>query len=191
MTQSPDKEDSHTPFLTFMIAIDGLFAKNKKESPDNLSLGKGIAQFSLGEEIAQLMKPILTIKNLLSNKYCQPSDNLFDLPKPYIIKATDDYTIESFVWRPGQSTSIHDHKCLCVAGVIQGTEVETRYTLHDNYVKMGKTTKMNPGQISILNSEDIHSVKNDGDDIAISLHIYAADITKVETSINNIYELKP
>ena len=112
------------------------------------------------------------------------------MPKPYIIRSTDNYTIESFVWRPGQKTSIHNHKCLCVAGVMQGLEIETRYKLKGQYVVPEVITRMESGQISVLKTEDIHSVQNEGPDVAISLHVYAADIMKVETSIDNVYEME-
>ena len=34
------------------------------------------------------------------------------------------FSILGLVWRPGQTTRIHDHITWCVLGVIQGTQVE-------------------------------------------------------------------
>ena len=36
---------------------------------------------------------------------------------------------------------------------------------------------------------DIHRVRNHGDGVAISLHVYGADITRLGSSVRRVYDL--
>lgn len=103
------------------------------------------------------------------------------------------YSLVSLVWLPGQVTAIHDHRCWCVVGVAEGTESETRYQLVQTaegrrLVKCG--AMMNePGTTSRLvpPAENIHRVANAGESMAISLHVYGADIARLGTSVNEVF----
>src|SRR5215471_890847 len=49
-----------------------------------------------------------------------------DAPAGHVLHAETDgtFSILGLVWRPGQSTRIHDHITWCVVGVLAGTEHE-------------------------------------------------------------------
>jgi 3-mercaptopropionate dioxygenase len=36
---------------------------------------------------------------------------------------------------------------------------------------------------------DIHRVRNIGDDVAISMHVYGADISRLGSSVRRVYDL--
>ena len=80
----------------------------------------------------------------------------------------------ALVWKPGQATPIHDHRCWCVVGVWRGLERETTYNLHsDNgtpYLLQRHVVETRPGDVSVLvpPDEDIHRVENGGTELAIS-----------------------
>src|SRR5262249_10385385 len=50
-----------------------------------------------------------------------------DRPAGHLLHAEPDgtFSILGLIWRPGQSTRIHDHITWCVVGVLAGTEQET------------------------------------------------------------------
>ena len=79
------------------------------------------------------------------------------------------FSVCALVWRPGQLTRIHDHVTWCVFGVIQG-------------VGEGEVSGFAP-------PGDIHRVRNHGDGVAISLHVYGADITRLGSSVRRVYDL--
>jgi predicted metal-dependent enzyme (double-stranded beta helix superfamily) len=99
----------------------------------------------------------------------------------------------ALVWRPGQATPIHDHCCWCVVGVWQGVERERRYELRRGpsglTLAVRAVAYAGPGDVSVLvpPDEDIHVVENAGAGIAISLHVYGADIAERGTSINRTF----
>ena len=69
------------------------------------------------------------------------------------------FSVLGLVWRPGQTTRIHDDITWCVVEV-------------SGFAPPG----------------DIHRVRNVGDEIAISLHIYGTDITRVGSSARRFYD---
>lgn len=104
------------------------------------------------------------------------------------------FSIVALVWRPGQATPIHDHVSWCVVAVLEGTERETIYELHDHVALphvVAVQTRSNPaGTVcGFAPPGDIHAVENEGPGNAISLHVYGADIAALGTSIRRRYEL--
>jgi len=107
------------------------------------------------------------------------------------------YSIVSLVWQLGQETSIHDHRCWCVVGVLQGRETEARYELHEAggswVLAKVNESEYEPGEVCALvpPDENIHKVANSGghgDKLTISMHIYGADIAELGTSINQVFD---
>jgi predicted metal-dependent enzyme (double-stranded beta helix superfamily) len=103
------------------------------------------------------------------------------------------FSIVALVWRPGQQTSIHDHRCWGAVAVLQGSEHETLYSLtpRDTGLTLvpGRQTTYPAGDLSAFAPPgDIHQVHNSGSGVAISLHIYGADIARYGSSIRRTYE---
>ncbi|ONI91559.1 cysteine dioxygenase [Saccharothrix sp. ALI-22-I] len=95
------------------------------------------------------------------------------------------FSILGLVWRPGQTTRIHDHITWCVVGVLSGVEHEE---LYDEALNPIRTRDNPPGEVSgFAPPGDIHRIRNVGDETAISLHIYGTDITRVGSSARRFY----
>jgi predicted metal-dependent enzyme (double-stranded beta helix superfamily) len=103
-------------------------------------------------------------------------------------------SVVALVWRPGQSTAIHDHVSWCVVGVYRGVEREERFEL----VESGGARRLRPagtvfaprGHVETLvpPDGDIHAVTAAGREIAISIHVYGADIEVLGSSIHRRYD---
>ena len=107
-------------------------------------------------------------------------------------EADGSFSVCALTWRPGQQTAIHDHVTWCVFGVLQGTEYEELYALRENETCLAEvgSSASRAGEVSgFAPPGDIHRVRNYGDDIAISLHIYGADITRLGSSVRRTYDL--
>jgi len=105
------------------------------------------------------------------------------------------FSVVSLVWLPGQATPIHDHISWCVVGVHQGEEHESQYRLIPDdpaayLIETGRTVNRTASVAAYTPPGDIHRVANDGPGMAISLHIYGADIGKLGTSIRRRYDLE-
>jgi 3-mercaptopropionate dioxygenase len=102
------------------------------------------------------------------------------------------FSIAAMVWLPGQETVIHDHVAWCVTGVLQGREYEEVFALTDGARALELVARnVNPaGTVSgFAPPGDIHRVRNTGDDVAISMHVYGADISRLGNSIRREYTL--
>jgi 3-mercaptopropionate dioxygenase len=135
-----------------------------------------------------LLRPALGDPALLEQRHCEPASDRY---RPHLVHVhpAGRYSIVSLVWKPGQATPIHDHQCWCVVGVWRGLEQETTYELHDDaglVIVPRRSAVAAPGDVSVLvpPDEDIHRVENCGTSLAISIHIYGADIAALGSSIN-------
>ena len=106
-------------------------------------------------------------------------------------EADGSFSVVALVWRPGQTTPIHDHIAWCTFGVIQGTEQETRYLVRDDgWLEVAGTSVNAAGEVASLTPPgDIHQVHNGGAQTAISLHIYGTDVSRVGSSVRRVYDL--
>ncbi len=104
----------------------------------------------------------------------------------------DRFSVQSFVWGPGQSTPVHDHTVWGLVGVYQGAEKCQRYRrlTSGELVPDGDEQILAAGQIDHVSPSvgDIHTVRNAHDDrVSISIHVYGADIGKVQ---RHVFDLK-
>lgn len=127
------------------------------------------------------------------------SEQLVGDPSGYqtnLVHAEPDgsFSIVVMVWLPGQSTSVHDHVTWCVTAVLQGTEYEEVYRLAagDRGAELVTVTRnANPaGTVSgFAPPGDVHRVTNIGAEVAVSMHVYGTDITRVGSSVRRVYDL--
>ena len=108
------------------------------------------------------------------------------------------FSVVALVWLPGQITPIHDHICWCVVGVLEGLERERRYTLREDatgarWLAPLAEEAVTPGHTCALvpPDENIHQVRNAGDSLAISIHVYGEDLTAHPSSINQCFDELP
>jgi predicted metal-dependent enzyme (double-stranded beta helix superfamily) len=102
------------------------------------------------------------------------------------------FSVTAMVWRPGQVTPVHDHVTWCVFGVLQGTEYEELYAVSEDgsYLREVGRNENLAGEVSgFAPPGDIHRVRNSGSDVAISMHVYGADITRLGSSVRRTYDL--
>ena len=111
-----------------------------------------------------------------SERYCQ-----------YLLHCDplERFCVVSFVWGPGQSTPIHDHRTWGVIGMLRGRERSTSYRRDGDTGQLieGETKDLLPGDIEFVSPRlgDIHRVCNAQDtEPSISVHVYGANIGAVK-----------
>jgi predicted metal-dependent enzyme (double-stranded beta helix superfamily) len=117
----------------------------------------------------------------------------------HLVHAEPDgsFSIVVMVWLPGQQTPVHDHVAWCVSAVLRGTEYEEIFRL----VRGGQEDRGDHLELVARNANpvgtvvgfappgDIHQVTNIGDAVAVSLHVYGTDISRVGSSVRRVYDL--
>ncbi len=102
------------------------------------------------------------------------------------------FSVAAMVWLPGQETVIHDHVAWCVTAVLQGHEHEQIFALSDDgqALRLVARNANPPGTVcGFAPPGDIHRVRNTGTGVAVSMHVYGADISRLGNSIRREYHL--
>jgi predicted metal-dependent enzyme (double-stranded beta helix superfamily) len=98
------------------------------------------------------------------------------------------FSIVSFVWGPGQSTPIHDHRVWGLIGMLRGAEYSQGFKRdsHGALITDGGRVQLRPGQVEAVSPKigDIHQVSNAFEDqVSISIHVYGANIGAVRRAV--------
>lgn len=101
-------------------------------------------------------------------------------------KIFSDRDIEVYIisWLPGQKSPIHNHsKNGCILKILSGNLTESVYTDSSPLIK---TSVLNKNNIGFMRDDlGLHSISNEGNNIAISLHIYSPPNHKTKFSYLN------
>jgi 3-mercaptopropionate dioxygenase len=139
------------------------------------------------------LRPFLGNPHLLAPEQREPDPTRY---RQHILHAEEDgrFSIVALVWLPGQATPVHDHVAWCVIGIHQGQECEVQYRVlsegrEEYLLAIGESTHR-AGSVAVLQPPgDVHTVYNPGPELAISLHIYGADVRQTGSSIRCRYDL--
>lgn len=149
---------------------------------------------SIAAQTERYLAELIRHPEFLEEQYREPAPDRY---RQHVVHVHPEgkYSIVSLVWCPGQATPIHDHRCWCVVGVLEGRETATRYGLYEEsgsrVLRLTEETTHDPGEVCALVPpvEDIHKVANgSGEGLTISMHIYGDDIAKVGSSINHVFD---
>jgi predicted metal-dependent enzyme (double-stranded beta helix superfamily) len=145
-----------------------------------------------GSAVADVLHDYINTPELLSPEQLAPDPSGY---RQHILHVEHDgsFSIVALVWLPGQATPIHDHVSWCVVGVYRGDEHETSYQLRNGerepyLIVTGEHVNRNGSIASLVPPGDIHRVRNGGSGVAVSLHVYGADIRKLGCSIRRRYD---
>ena len=98
------------------------------------------------------------------------------------------FSVVSFVWGPGQSTPIHNHRTWGVIAMLRGAENGERYEASPDGGSLKKigTDTLHVGDVDAVSPiiGDIHRVENAFNDrVSISIHIYGGNIGAISRHV--------
>jgi len=143
---------------------------------------------------ASLLPDLLAHPEAIGPEHRVPSDEGY---QQHIVHVHPEgcYSLVALVWRPGQATPIHDHRCWCVVGVLEGEEHEERFHLVDQdgrrALVVTGSTRQATGSVCTLvpPEENIHRVSSAAPTgVTVSLHVYGDDISQCGSSINHVFD---
>jgi predicted metal-dependent enzyme (double-stranded beta helix superfamily) len=144
--------------------------------------------------VAEQLKPYLQRRDLLTEEQMQPDEECYCRHVLHV-EPDGSFSMVSLVWLPCQETAIHDHVSWCVVGVYRGEEGETTYRLagdptNQHLVITNQTVNPIGSTVALVPPGDIHRVKNSCDGVAVSIHVYGADVAALGSSILRRYDLE-
>lgn len=100
------------------------------------------------------------------------------------------FSVMALIWHPGQRTPVHGHRTWCAYLVLQGELREARFAwqadrdcaaLTDTVTRQAGQTLAAPAGLA-----DIHSLGNDSDALAVSIHVYGVRGDQISTHVNHL-----
>ncbi len=149
----------------------------------------GGGEIAVAKRVAKALTRHLADPSLLDAEHREPDPTAY---RQHVLHVEPDgsFSVVALVWLPGQETCIHDHVSWCVVGTYVGEEEETTYRLAGDHLVPLRLNRTPQGVASYLVPPgDIHKVCNNSHSVAISIHVYGADIGVLGTSIRRRYEL--
>jgi predicted metal-dependent enzyme (double-stranded beta helix superfamily) len=133
------------------------------------------------------LKTLVATDDWLPEEFAQPHPQYY---QQYLLYRDPQqrFSIVSFVWGPGQTTPIHDHKVWALIGMLRGAERGERFELESpgQPMKCISTDMLFQGEIESLtpSSGDIHRVSNAyANRVSISIHVYGGDIGQIKRHV--------
>ena len=130
------------------------------------------------DEGAKLLRDLVTHDDWLPEAYAAPASESY---RQYLLYCDplERFSVVSFVWMPGHRTPIHDHTVWGLVGVMRGVEMCEEFS---PAIKRVNSHEVKPGTVDRVSPRigDIHVVSNSGSQIAVSIHVYGANIGAVK-----------
>jgi len=135
----------------------------------------------------KLLAQLVSHDDWLPDEFAQPNPERY---QQFLLHADSRqrFSIVSFVWGPGQTTPIHDHRVWGLIGMLRGSEYSQGFERNAEgaLVADGKRIQLEPGQVEAVSPKigDIHQVSNAfSDQVSISIHVYGANIGAVRRAV--------
>jgi predicted metal-dependent enzyme (double-stranded beta helix superfamily) len=131
-----------------------------------------------------LLKRLIAVDDWLPESHARPHPERYQQYQLYA-DPKGRFSVVSFVWGPGQATPVHDHTVWGLVGVLRGAEtVETYRRDGDGRLLPQGAGLLAAGEVDAVSPRigDIHRVANGSDGVTVSIHVYGADIGRVERS---------
>jgi len=134
-----------------------------------------------------LLRDLVSIDDWLPDAYAEADPVHY---RQYLLHVDPEarFSVVSFVWGPGQKTPIHNHTVWGIIGMLRGAEHEQHYRRREDgsLEAEHELVLLSKGNVDAVSPDigDLHSVANAFQDrSSISIHVYGADIGKVERSV--------
>lgn len=138
-------------------------------------------------KLGESLKTLVAKDDWLDPVFCKEHPEYYQQFLLYV-DPNERFSVVSLVWGPGQKTPIHDHTVWGIIGMLRGSEYDQAYKISEDGTPkpVGKEALLQAGQVAFVSPTigDIHQVRNaDTDKASISIHVYGADIGKVNRHV--------
>jgi 3-mercaptopropionate dioxygenase len=161
-------------FTDFLSMMDAIVARASDEA----------MLFAAGENALQRL---IAHDDWLPSEFARSSTEKYQQYVLYV-DPKSRYSVQSFVWAPGQGTPVHNHTVWGLVGVMRGGErcrefnapsmVSAMSCTHEHVLARGQVDRVSP------KIGDWHAVSNAlPDQSSVSIHVYGGDIGRIKRSV--------
>jgi predicted metal-dependent enzyme (double-stranded beta helix superfamily) len=106
-----------------------------------------------------------------------------ELTDELVLHASAHLTIVRVEAAPGAVYPPHDHRIVALIAMLEGEETNTYYRVADGSLETVRTTRMPSGDTHRMGADVVHSIRNDGQERSIGLHVYLGDLFNTPRSV--------
>jgi 3-mercaptopropionate dioxygenase len=161
-------------FTDFLSMMDAIVSRASDE----------VMLLDAGEDA---LKRLIAHDDWLPQEFAQASAEKYQQYVLYV-DPKSRYSVQSFVWAPGQGTPVHNHTVWGLVGVMRGSEqcrefnapsmVSAMKCTHEHALLRGAVDRVSP------KIGDWHAVSNAlSDQPSLSIHVYGGDIGRIKRSV--------
>lgn len=159
-------------FSEFLATMDGILSRAARE-PEILDQGEAA------------LKTLIAHDDWLPEAFTRAHAAKYSQYLLYLDPASR-YSVQSFVWAPGQGTPIHNHTVWGLVGVMRGGETCEEFAVTSEGAQCAHTHALTRGEVDRVSPSigDWHRVSNaNGSEVSISIHVYGGDIGRTARSV--------
>ncbi|OON38081.1 cysteine dioxygenase [Izhakiella australiensis] len=133
-----------------------------------------------------LLQTLIARDDWLDAEFTRPDPERY---QQYLLHADAQqrFSVVSFVWGPGQTTPVHDHRVWGLIGVLRGAEISQNYRQNSDGLHLhGAPVRLEAGSVEAVSPQvgDIHKVSNAfADRTSISIHVYGGNIGGIKRAV--------
>lgn len=106
-----------------------------------------------------------------------------ELTDELVLHASARLTIVRVEAAPGADFPPHDHRMVALIAMLVGEETNTYYRVADGRLDAVRTTRIRSGGTHRMGADVVHSIRNDGQQRSIGLHVYLGDLFNTPRSV--------
>jgi predicted metal-dependent enzyme (double-stranded beta helix superfamily) len=132
--------------------------------------------------------PVAAIADVVARAVSRPDDVVASVEFPLdpyddgVIHRSPELLIVKVVFPAKFVTGIHDHRVPAVIGAWGGFEDNLLYRRNDGRLAERGVRRLEPRDVLVMTSEDVHDVHVPGESWTGALHVYLGDIESLERS---------
>lgn len=124
--------------------------------------------------------PRPAIREILERAASQPDEVFRALPatraEMVVLHRSERLTVLKVVWAPGMSFRPHNHRMWAAIGLYGGQEDNVFYARTPDGVVPKGSRELRAGEVALIGSDAIHSVRNPRSTFTGAIHVYGGDI---------------
>ncbi|OUJ13695.1 cysteine dioxygenase [Acetobacter sp. DsW_063] len=150
---------------------------------------RGLSPSAVQQEGSSLLRTLVSKDDWLPDVFAVPNPDRYS---QYLLHCDplERFSVVSFVWGPGQTTPLHDHRVWGLIGMLRGRESETQFRRNSRGTfERVDVSFLEEGEVASLEPDvnDYHVVANALEDRAsVSIHVYGGNIGGVSRAVYDI-----
>jgi predicted metal-dependent enzyme (double-stranded beta helix superfamily) len=139
---------------------------------------RGLDEAAMLDEASELAKRLVLMKHNWLRSYMTTLGADDGATKRHVLHEEPDHSLAIFVVTagPGQESPPHDHGTWGVIAGLEGRQAQRLWKRAGDEVERAGETAIDAATVVTLPSDTIHSLHNDSDTVAVTLHLYGMNL---------------